>query len=183
MWESTSPGRRSLGFRSARTTSVSSTSGAGRGRRAHGCAMGTHGQRAWKRYVAMGWERIGAGGKQHGNNGAVLASAWGMGRGRHLPAPSPALPTNYTNSTATAPSAEAKGPQAPADLASLLLSAPDNGPRRRLCSLCSIARLLAGQVRRGRPRGRKYDHKQAEQAQKRAAGRDVDYGFSSRSKI
>ena len=58
----------------------------------------------------MGWERIGAGGKQHGNNGAVLASAWGMGRGRHLPAPSPALPTNYTNSTATAPSAEAKGP-------------------------------------------------------------------------
>ena len=55
-------------------------------------------------------ERIGAGGKQHGNNGAVLASAWGMGRGRHLPAPSPALPTNYTNSTATAPSAEAKGP-------------------------------------------------------------------------
>jgi len=50
-------------------------------------------------YVAMGWERIGAGGKQHGNNGAVLASAWGMGRGRHLPAPSPALPTNYTNST------------------------------------------------------------------------------------
>ena len=30
-------------------------------------------------------ERIGAGGKQHGNNGAVLASAWGMGRGRHLP--------------------------------------------------------------------------------------------------
>ena len=78
-------------------------------RRAHGCTMGTHGQRAWKRYVAMGWERIGAGGKQHGNNGAVLASAWGMGRGRHLPAPSPALPTNYTNSTAT-PSAEAKGP-------------------------------------------------------------------------
>ena len=68
------------------------------------------GQRAWKWYVAMGWERIGAGGKQHGNNGAVLASAWGMGRGRHLPAPSPALPTNYTNSTATAPSAEAKGP-------------------------------------------------------------------------
>ena len=79
-------------------------------RRAHGCAMGTHGQRAWKRYVAMGWERIGAGGKQHGNNGAVLASAWGMGRGRHLPAPSPALSTNYTNSTATAPAAEAKGP-------------------------------------------------------------------------
>ena len=58
----------------------------------------------------MGWERIGAGGKQHGNNGAVLASAWGMGRGRHLPAPSPALSTNYTNSTATAPAAEAKGP-------------------------------------------------------------------------
>mgnify|MGYP004161809845 CR=1 FL=1 len=58
------------------------------------------------------WEsgRIGAGGKQHGNNGAVLASAWGMGRGRHLPAPSPALSTNYTNSTATAPAAEAKGP-------------------------------------------------------------------------
>ena len=79
-------------------------------RRAHGCTMGTHGQRAWKRYVAMGWERIGAGGKQHGNNGAVLASAWGMGRGRHLPAPSPALSTNYTNSTATAPAAEAKGP-------------------------------------------------------------------------
>ena len=79
-------------------------------RRAHGCMMGTHGQRAWEWYVAMGWERIGAGGKQHGNNGAVLASAWGMGRGRHLPAPSPALPTNYTNSTATAPSAEAKGP-------------------------------------------------------------------------
>ena len=46
--------------------------------------------------------------QQHGNNGAVLDSAWGMGRGRHLPAPSPALPTNYTNSTATAPSAEAK---------------------------------------------------------------------------
>ena len=60
--------------------------------------------------MAMGWERIGAGGKQHGNNGAVLASAWGMGRGRHLPAPSPALSTNYTNSTATAPAAEAKGP-------------------------------------------------------------------------
>ena len=79
-------------------------------RRAHGCMMGTRGQRTWKWYVAMGWERIGAGGKQHGNNGAVLASAWGMGRGRHLPAPSPALPTNYTNSTATAPSAEAKGP-------------------------------------------------------------------------
>ena len=58
----------------------------------------------------MGWERIGAGGKQHGNNGAVLASAWGMGRGRHLPALSPALPTNYTNSTATAPPAKAKGP-------------------------------------------------------------------------
>ena len=81
-------------------------------RRAHGCMMGTRGQRTWKWYVAMGWERIGAGGKQHGNNGAVLASAWGMGRGRHLPAPSPALPTNYTNSTATAPSAEAKGPPA-----------------------------------------------------------------------
>ena len=79
-------------------------------RRAHGCMTGTRGQRAWEWYVAMGWERIGAGGKQHGNNGAVLASAWGMGRGRHLPAPSPALPTNYTNSTATAPSAEAKGP-------------------------------------------------------------------------
>ena len=60
--------------------------------------------------IGRGGLEIGAGGKQHGNNGAVLASAWGMGRGRHLPAPSPALPTNYTNSTATAPSAEAKGP-------------------------------------------------------------------------
>ena len=65
----------------------------------------------------------------------------------------------------------------------LLLSAPDNGPRRRLCSLCSIARPLADQVRQGRPQDRKYGHEQAEQVQKRAAGRDVDYGFSSRSKI
>ena len=56
----------------------------------------SHGQRAWIWCMAMGWERNGAGGKQHGNNGAVLASAWGMGRGRHLPAPSPALSTNYT---------------------------------------------------------------------------------------
>ena len=54
------------------------------------------------RLQAEGWERIGAGGKQHGDNGAVLASAWGMGRGQHLPAPSPALPTNYTNPAATA---------------------------------------------------------------------------------
>ena len=74
-------------------------------------------------------------------------------------------------------------PQASADLASLLLSAPDNGPRRRLCSLCSIARPLADQVRQGRPQDRKYGHEQAEQVQKRAAGRDVDYGFPPEAKF
>ena len=68
-----------------------------------------HGYGTWQ-WDGRGLER-GASGKQHGNNGAVLASAWGMGRGRHLPAPSPALSTNYTNSTATAPAAEAKGPR------------------------------------------------------------------------
>ena len=58
-----------------------------------------------------------------------------------------------------------------------------HGPRRRLCSLCSISRPLAGQVRRDRPHGRKYGHEQAEQAQKRAAGRDVDRGFPPEAKF
>ena len=57
--------------------------------------------------MAMGWERFGAGGS---SNGAVLATTEGAGLGRRLPGPSPALTTNYTNSTAAAPTAEAKGP-------------------------------------------------------------------------
>ena len=39
------------------------------------------------------------------------------------------------------------------------------------------------QVRRDRPHGRKYGHEQAEQAQKRAAGRDVDRGFPPEAKF
>ena len=40
----------------------------------------------------------------------MLATTEGAGLGRRLPGPSPALTTNYTNSTAAAPTAEAKGP-------------------------------------------------------------------------
>ena len=47
---------------------------------------------------------------QHSNNGAVLASTGGAGRGRRVPGPSPALISNYTNSPASTPSAEPKGP-------------------------------------------------------------------------
>ena len=81
------------------------------------------------------------------NNGAVLASVWGMGRGRHLPAPSPALPTNYTNSTATAPPAEAKGPWQEASqqpqIAAVFRRAESVRPlevkRRLLCSSFSFS--------------------------------------------
>ena len=45
-------------------------------------------------------------------------------------------------------------PQASADLASLLLSAPDNGPRRRLCSLCSISRPASRWSSTSRPAAR-----------------------------
>ena len=47
---------------------------------------------------------------QHSNNGAVLASTGGAGRGRRVPGPSPALFLSYTNSPASTPSAEPKGP-------------------------------------------------------------------------
>ena len=47
---------------------------------------------------------------QHSNNGAVLASTGGAGRGRRVPGPSPALFLSYTNSQASTPSAEPKGP-------------------------------------------------------------------------
>ena len=40
----------------------------------------------------------------------MLAPTEGAGLGRRLPGPSPALTTNFTNSTAAAPTAEAKGP-------------------------------------------------------------------------
>mgnify|MGYP006903324609 CR=1 FL=1 len=40
---------------------------------------------------------------QHSNNGAVLASTGGAGRGRRVPSPSPALVLNYTNSPAPTP--------------------------------------------------------------------------------
>ena len=57
--------------------------------------------------MATGWERVGAGGS---SSGAVLASPVGVGLGRHVPGPSPALPSNYTNSPASAPTAQPKGP-------------------------------------------------------------------------
>ena len=47
---------------------------------------------------------------QHSNNGAVLGATGGAGRGRHVPGPSPALFLSYTNSPASTPSAEPKGP-------------------------------------------------------------------------
>ena len=48
---------------------------------------------------------------QHSYNGAVLASTGGAGRGRRVPGPSPALfLTSYTNSPASTPTAEPKGP-------------------------------------------------------------------------
>ena len=45
---------------------------------------------------------------QHSNNGAVLASTGGAGRGRRVPGPSPALISTYTISPAPTPSAEPK---------------------------------------------------------------------------
>ena len=50
---------------------------------------------------------------QHSNNGAVLGATGGAGRGRRVPGPSPALISNYTNSPASTPSAEPKGPALP----------------------------------------------------------------------
>ena len=47
---------------------------------------------------------------QHSNNGAVLGATGGAGRGRRVPGPSPALFLSYTNSPASTPSAEPKGP-------------------------------------------------------------------------
>ena len=49
---------------------------------------------------------------QHSNNGAVLGATGGAGRGRRVPGPSPALFLSYTNSPASTPSAEPKGPGA-----------------------------------------------------------------------
>ena len=49
---------------------------------------------------------------QHSNNGAVLGATGGAGRGRRVPGPSPALFLSYTNSPASAPSAQLKGPAA-----------------------------------------------------------------------
>ena len=43
-------------------------------RRAHRIAGGNRGRREWMWNMELGWERIGAGGMQHSNNGAVLGS-------------------------------------------------------------------------------------------------------------
>ena len=78
-------------------------------RRAHRIAGGNRGRREWMWNMELGWERIGAGGMQHSNNGAVLGATGGAGRGRRVPGPSPALFLSYTNSPASTPSAEPKG--------------------------------------------------------------------------
>ena len=88
-------------------------------RRAHRIAGGNRGRREWMWNMELGWERIGAGGMQHSNNGAVLGATGGAGRGRHVPGPSPALFLSYTNSPAPTPSAELKGPEIGGKVAAL----------------------------------------------------------------
>ena len=99
-------------------------------RRAHRIAGGNRGRREWMWNMELGWERIGAGGMQHSNNGAVLGATGGAGRGRRVPGPSPALFLSYTNSPASTPSAEPKGP---------ISQHPITAPMRLVIFACALS--------------------------------------------